>query len=238
MNVNLMGVEMTPDVRAWDKDQRRIGSLVVLAVAGTLLLAGVIAYLLMGADGSWLYWTLVVLLVLLLVAQAAVFALGGLATSASATPAPHHEGEPQPHLGPAGPAAAPAAQRPQARALTLRCGDCGTEFEITDVGERPLHHVCPGCGLEGVLRDDSAPAPAAAEAAAAPAPAPAWAAPPPTTSSEPAEAPAAAAAPAAPALKKLKLRCGGCREVFSIEDNGERPLRRPCPHCGRVGEVR
>ena len=67
----------------------------------------------------------------------------------------------------------------------------------------------------------------------------------PAPAPEPAAEPEAYAPPAerlavqqAAPVKRLKLRCGGCKEVFSIEDTGERPLRRPCPYCARMGEVR
>ena len=221
-----MGVEMTPDVRAWDDDQRRIGSILVLGAAAVLLVAGAITYVFAKDAADVLYWVLVGVLVLLLAFEAALFVLAAM--SSRATPAPHHEGEPEPHYGPGAGAPEPRG----ARSLALRCGECGTEFELTDTGERPLHHVCPGCGLEGVLKDDVAPS--AAEAAPSP-----YAPPAERREPEPAPQPAPAAAPAEPApVKRLKLRCGGCREVFSIDDSGERPLRRPCPHCGRVGEVR
>lgn len=40
----------------------------------------------------------------------------------------------------------------------LRCEACGTTFDVPDTGQRPLVHVCPGCGRKGVLtaRDLSA----------------------------------------------------------------------------------
>lgn len=224
MNVNVFGTEFNEDVRAWDDDQRRVGSILVLGVAGAILLAGVLTFVFLRTAGEVVYWILAILLLLLLAGEAAVFALAGRA----ATPTPMHDGAPEPHLGPAGPSGGAMAPRHEARILTLRCGDCGTEFELTDTGERPLHHVCPGCGLEGVMRDELAPsespdaAPEMQEQYGRP------------SSTEPVVEDAPPPAP----VKKLKLRCGGCREVFSIDETGERPLRRPCPHCGRVGEVR
>lgn len=223
MNVNVFGTEINENLRAWSNDQRRVGSVLVLAVAGAILLAGVLTFVFLQTAGEVVYWILAVLLLLLLAVEGAVFALAGKA----ATPTPSHDGAPEPHYGPSGPSGAAVAPRHEARILTLRCGDCGTEFELTDTGERPMHHVCPGCGLEGVMRDELAPSeapdaqPHADEGYSA---GQAMAEPEPT--------------PPPPPVKKLKLRCGGCREVFSIEDTGERPLRRPCPHCGRVGEVR
>lgn len=35
--------------------------------------------------------------------------------------------------------------------LRLRCGACGTEFDVADSDARPLRHSCPGCGVAGVL---------------------------------------------------------------------------------------
>lgn len=37
--------------------------------------------------------------------------------------------------------------------LHLRCGECGTTFDVVETGERPLAHVCPGCGRKGVLTE-------------------------------------------------------------------------------------
>lgn len=212
-----MGVEMTPKVRAWDNDQRRVGSLVVLGLAAVIVVAALVTWFLAG-NVAWLYWTLVVLLVVLLVAEGAMFVL-----KPAAAAAPEAHGEPHVAYGPSGPAAEP--QPAGAKMLTLRCGDCSTVFEVTDTGERPLHHVCPGCGAEGILKGESAPPPMAPVVAPEPAPAPADAATP-------------TPAPAAPTPRRLKLRCGGCKEVFTIEDTGERPLRRACPHCSRMGEIR
>ena len=60
---------------------------------------------------------------------------------------------------------------------------------------------------------------------------------PPEPAPAPTSVPITSAPPAAP-VRKLKLRCGNCKQVFSIEDTGERPLRRPCPYCARMGEIR
>lgn len=212
MSVQVMGVEMTPDVRSWEAPQRRVGSLLALAVAALVVVAALVTYAFAREAAAVAYWALVVVLVLVLAWMGVLLFVGG----ARSVPTPS-SGEAHPHYGPAGPAPAPApAPAGEHATLTLRCGDCGTIFDITDTGERPLYHACPGCGAEGALREPPA--------AYAPEPAP-----------EP-MAPPAAPAPAAP--KRLKLRCGGCKQVFVIEDTGERPLRRPCPHCGRTGEIR
>lgn len=123
-------------------------------------------------------------------------------------------------IGPASSAAsAPPAPRPAAESITLKCGNCATIFDVSDTGERPLHHVCPGCGSEGVLREeDLGPAPAPAPVAAVPAP-PARARPTQT-------------------VKTLKLRCKNCSTVFTLRDTGERPLYHECPGCKATGVLR
>jgi len=291
--MNVMGVEMTPDVRAWEAPQRRIGALGVLALTALLLLAGVIVWFATDGGAAGLYWTLAVVVLLALVFLVMLFVLpmpsddaaetldegdvsageGGVWTAddhdAFRPPAGGADDDDDDDLGadldddrilddaddPH--AAAPAA----AVTLTLRCGDCGTIFDVADTGVRPLLHSCPGCGAEGALDDVPEPSDADASQAAeaghgdghgaataapasdamddddldagldddfdAPAAAPAMAPP-----------PAATPAPAPPSNKPLKLRCGSCKGVFSIEDDGTRPLRRPCPHCGKIGEIR
>ena len=214
--VEVMGVDMDGNLRRWDRDQRRVGSLLVLGVAGLALVAGLVAWYGFDLTAAWLYYVLVGVVVLALVFQVLVHAL---------TPPKAAGWQPSSAQDPAAPAAPEAPQARGPRTLTLRCGDCGTVFDLTDSGERPLYHACPGCGAEGVMRDPT-PAPAPQPDARAFAPPP-----------EAASSPFAAPAPA-PAVKRMKLRCGGCKEVFSIEDTGERPLRRPCPYCARMGEVR
>ena len=41
-----------------------------------------------------------------------------------------------------------------------------------------------------------------------------------------------------PPSEELLLRCTGCGDVFTVIDTGVRPLRTPCPHCGKVGVLR
>lgn len=233
MSMTVMGVDMTPDVKSWDRSQRRVGSLVVLAGAAVVLVVAAILYWGFGVASEALYWGLIVLLLLLLAVQVAAYVLRTRATDIDA---PMGHGAHQAHVGPSGPehAAVPAVVEHAPRKavmLTLRCGDCTTVFDVTDTGERPLYHTCPGCGAEGVLQGERA----AAQAEPAPV---AESAPVRSPYAEPEPSSPMVAAPAAPALKKLKLRCGGCKEVFSIEDDGTRPLRRACPHCARIGEIR
>lgn len=207
---------------AWQSHQRRKGSLAVLGVVALAVVGGLAAYLLAPASAGLVAWILVavvalalVFLVLLLVLKARPAAAVEAEPQAREEHAGHAHGYAAPESAYAPPAPAPAPAQPQT--LTLRCGDCSTVFDVTDTGERPLYHTCPGCGAEGALRDlgvqAPAPAPAPVAAPAAPAPAPAQ-------------------------HKRLRLRCGGCKEIFAIEDTGERPLRRPCPHCARMGEIK
>lgn len=213
------------NMMAWEPEQRRVGSFVSLGLAVALVLGGLAVWWFVAAPAAWIYWALVGALALVLVFMLVLlFAQPrARAAAAEATPAPATEAAPV-----VAPLQAPAAFEP--RVLTLRCGDCGTIFDVNDTGERPLYHTCPGCAAEGALRDPVEAAPAApAEPEAVPPPSMAYAPPAEPTSASP-------AAPAA-AVKKLKLRCGGCKEVFSIEDTGERPLKRACPHCGRIGKI-
>lgn len=216
----------------WEPQQRRTGSLVALGLAVLLAAVGVGTWFFLKDQGAMLYWVLVGLLALVLLFTLALLVLGMRADRAREEPHAPHVGPTAPHHAEEEAAAYAAPAESAVKVISLRCGDCGTVFDITDTGERPLYHTCPGCGAEGVLRT---PAVEAASAAAAPAPTPesAWAPP----EEAPEETPAPAPAPAAPP-RRLKLRCGGCKEVFVIEDTGERPLRRPCPHCSRMGEIR
>lgn len=217
---------MTANVATWSEEQRRTSSLVVLGVAIVVVLGALSVWWFAAATPTWVYWILVGLLVLVLAFMAALLLL---APREKAMPAPDTAPAAMPAESTMGAEYAPPAPAPafEPRILTLRCGDCGTIFEVTDTGERPLYHTCPGCGAEGALRDEIAPP---AEAAAPEMPS-AHAPPPPQPEPQPAAAPAPAPG------KKLKLRCGGCKEVFTIEDTGERPLKRACPHCARIGKI-
>lgn len=124
-------------------------------------------------------------------------------------------------IGPGVPSeTAKAEAAPQA--ITLKCGSCGTTFDVQDTGERPLRHTCPGCGAEGVLTEEElGPAPAAPTA--------------------PATAARVAARPKPAATKKvktLKLRCKSCSTVFTLRDTGDRPLYHECPGCKATGVLR
>ncbi|MCA1814454.1 MAG: zinc ribbon domain-containing protein [Halobacteriales archaeon] len=110
--------------------------------------------------------------------------------------------------------------------ITLKCSSCGTVFDVTDTGARPLQHVCPGCGSEGVLREEDLPAPVSL----APAPAPVVASPPVQQASR--------SVAGGVRVKTLKLRCKNCSTVFTLRDNGDRPLYHECPGCKATGVLR
>ena len=215
----------------WNDEQRRTSSVVVLGAAVAVALLGVALWYFLAATPAWVYWLLVGTLAAVLIFMAALLFVPARA-AAPAAEAPVTE---QRYGGPVAtsetggvtPVPAPAFEP---RVLTLRCGDCGTIFDLTDTGERPLYHTCPGCGAEGALRDE----PIAAEAPASALMASPEAAPPVAEQAPPQMAEADVVVPP---VRKMKLRCGGCKEVFSIEDSGERPLKRACPHCGRMGQI-
>lgn len=41
-----------------------------------------------------------------------------------------------------------------------------------------------------------------------------------------------------PSGEELLLRCTGCGDVFTVIDTGVRPLKTPCPHCGKIGVLK
>jgi predicted nucleic acid-binding Zn-ribbon protein len=212
----------------WSNERRRTSSFVILALALVIMGGALAAWWFIESTPEWLYWTLVGLLVLVLVFMVLLMVLKPRTTQAAEVTTAT---DGAPAVVEATEGTAPPPTTYEARVLTLRCGDCGTIFDVTDTGERPLYHTCPGCGAEGALRDPIEPAPSAPAPEPVPVPEPvSYAAPAPTpVVDEPAPT---------PATKKIKLRCGGCKEVFSIEDTGERPLKRACPSCGRMGMIR
>jgi phage FluMu protein Com len=91
--------------------------------------------------------------------------------------------------------------------ITLRCGTCDTMFDVEDTGSRPLKHVCPGCGTEGEVTSEMlSEIPTSAGVAA---------------EGEPHEK----------TVKRLRVRCKSCATVFTLQDDGTRPLKQPCPGC-------
>jgi len=155
--------------------------------------------------------------------------LQGELTEEDIGPAPVRSAPPQEVAMAEPPAAAVAA----APTLTLKCGNCGTVFDIADTGARPLRHTCPGCGLEGELTEaELGPPPVAAPPMAPAVAEPAWASPAPA----PAPAPAVSARPMG--VRTLRLRCKSCQTVFTVRDTGARPLYHECPGCKATGVLR
>lgn len=252
--IQIRGSDVPLDLRAWTPNLRHFGSIVVMAAAALLLAVGLLVHFLAPAASAIVLYVLLAVLVLLLAFQAAIVALGMKAETAAPAAS-------RPASGPSGPAAAPQPaatrtgfERPgdgdegddgadEGTVLTLKCGRCATEFDVTDTGERPLYHNCPGCGAEGVLRGEPAAAPKP-QAEQKPAPEPERRPEPEPESSASAgfgrpesAAPGEAAKDPSP-RKRLKLRCGGCKGIFQVEDAGKRPLRHRCPHCSRIGEIK
>lgn len=261
------GWARVPVMGQWQPRQRRLASLGSTVAAAALLGFAVLAVLIGGAQADVFLAVLLVLLIAMFVFQALVVVTGlkqqslaagaqgweqGLAPPQGAQAQPQQltlrcsscgtvfdvqdTGErPLRHVCPGcgaegqlteqdiGPGSVPsetAAMAPPAEPITLKCGSCGTVFDVQDTGERPLRHVCPGCGAEGELREeDLGPAPAPAPAAPAPAP------------EEPRPKPTRT-------VKTLKLRCKSCSTVFTLRDTGERPLYHECPGCKATGVLR
>ncbi len=192
-------------------------SLVVVATAAFLVLIGLGLFLL--AQGSWLdgaLWILAAFIVVLIIFEVLVIVLAESSPRSNAARA----GATSAGAAGAGASASHASSYEAPKALTLRCGDCATIFDVQDYGQRPLYHSCPGCGAEGVLKDESGHAQTAPAGGA------------------PAGASPGASRPATAGRKRLKLRCGGCEHIFVLEDPGTRPLRHACPNCGRKGELK
>lgn len=189
---------MATDLRHWEPSQRRRVSLTILV--GTIAVLGVAVVIsLLAPDGAQLVLlALTLAVIVLLVVELLVFATG------LSEPAPGNiSGTESIPPRPAG-----------WELITLKCGNCGTIFDVEDTGVRPLHHTCPGCGAEGVLREEERGPPASPARERAP-------------------------EPARPASEKqLRLRCKACATIFKIADTGERPLRHRCPGCGAAGIVR
>jgi predicted nucleic acid-binding Zn-ribbon protein len=203
--------------------QRRSASLASTIAGAALIGFGVLVMALGG--GQLAMWVIVALLALLLVFQALVVVTGLKQQSLSAGAG----------AGAWESAYAPPSQAPTpvGPSLTLKCSSCGTVFDVTDTGERPLRHACPGCGAKGELTaEDLGPS----EGALAP-----------PSLGEPegpvAEAPKPRAKPkgvkpGAKTVRTLKLRCKNCSTVFTLRDTGERPLYHECPGCKATGVLK
>jgi DNA-directed RNA polymerase subunit M/transcription elongation factor TFIIS len=234
--------DVDTDVRRWDPDLRRDASLVLGALAGVFLLAALVYYALNAAGSGWFLWVAIVVLALLLVAEAVVLVTGiateenvgppwlsgeqrhATTTAAGAAvgtegqeaePEPEHEREPEPE--------------PEHREIDLECPECSQMFAVEDTGERPLATECPHCGARGHVNlpepeeDTASGTRTGAGAAAAGADPLAGLG---EDDEEPDED-----------VETISLECPACDTQFETEDTGERPLRTECPGCGRSGKL-
>ncbi len=208
------------DVRQWEPDLRRSASLVVLGVAGLFLVASLLFFGLAPEASGIFLWIAIVVLGLLLVAEAAILATG-IAREENIGPpwlAEPAATEQQASQAGAPPTAEPAQESVE---ISLKCPECGDQFNAQDTGERPLHTECPYCGAEGNV--DLGP---------------------PEHEQEPAhEDPYAGAAEPEPEeppedAEALALKCPACDTQFEVTDTGERPLTATCPGCGRGGKLK
>lgn len=203
------------DVRMWEASHRRNASLIVLAAAGAFLLVGILFYLFAPGASAWFLTLAIVVLALLLLAEAAIVATGiareenigppWLAgQTATATHAP--------------PDQQPAPTTHEHVHIDLKCPECAEVFTTEDTGERPLHTRCPHCQAEGHvdLEPPEHPTPQA---------------PAEETSEDAMQAPSGE-------VETLALKCPACETQFEVDDDGTRPLRATCPGCGRGGKLK
>ena len=125
--------------RTWSPSERRIATLSAGGVGAVALVALVVA--LVAGRGGLAF--LSGLLLALAGGVAAAAFLGGR-SAAQSRPAPVAEVEDE---GP------PVLEE---TLLSVKCGRCGTVFDVTETGQRPLRHACPGCGAAGVLEGEPA----------------------------------------------------------------------------------
>lgn len=222
------------DPRRWDEDNRRDASLVVGGLAAFFLLAAILFYGLAPSASGWFLWASIVVLVLLLIAEAVVLATG---IAREENVGPHWLSEPEAHrgqaAGTAGAATATQAEQepdevpepPSPPEIDLECPECREMFTVEDTGERPLHTECPHCGAAGHVNLDNLPEEHdhehdhdhdhGAEAAAA------------GVGAEP-----------EPEHEEISLECPACGTQFDVEDDGTRPLTATCPGCGSSGKLK
>ena len=134
------------DPATWGRARLRVVSLLVLGAAALLALGAALAWSLSAGAAAKVAWVLVAPLLALLAIEVAI--LVRAPREPSPTPAPSPLPPPSPSPAPLMTDEAPVLEE---TLLTLRCGHCGTVFEVPDTGERPLRSQCPGCGTEGVV---------------------------------------------------------------------------------------
>lgn len=233
--------EIDTDVRRWSGDVRRDASLILGAAAGLFLLAALVYYALNAAGSGWFLWVAIVVLAVLLVAEAVVLATGiareedvgppwltGETQAASAT-AETETADETTVGGPASASPEPAREPEPAPEIDLQCPECSEMFAVEDTGERPLATECPHCGAQGHVNL-------------------------PETTDEPDDHDSTAGAgggavagdplaglgddePEDEDVETISLECPVCDTQFDTEDTGERPLRTECPGCGRSGKL-
>jgi predicted Zn finger-like uncharacterized protein len=148
--------QRVPVIGRWQPQQRRKASVASTIVALALLGFAVLAvYSVPGGTQTGTF----LLVVLALLLATFVFQALVVVTGMRQEPAPAlEEGNAtwqQAYAPPSAPPAAgpaPRAALPQEQ-LTLKCSSCGTVFDVTDTGQRPLRHTCPGCGVQGELSE-------------------------------------------------------------------------------------
>ena len=115
---------------------RRTLSLAVLGLAAAVLVAGVLLYVLRGAQDRSLFLVLVAVLLVLGLGQA--YLLFGARVAKAVAPKEEY-------------LLADEAPVLKEDVYTIQCGSCGTEFRVADTLQRPLLAHCPVCGAEGIV---------------------------------------------------------------------------------------
>jgi hypothetical protein len=144
VRIPLAGKQLSPSVRSWPHADRFAVGVSLSGITALLLLAGLAILIVVP---GWVGWFLpaAIVLALLVVAAAAWVNFVGFDI------ARHEVGIPQ--------ALGPEVGGTVVSRLTIRCSECDTIFDVEDPGYRPLYHVCPACGVTGVVEEDAAPAP-------------------------------------------------------------------------------
>ncbi|MHB8585170.1 MAG: hypothetical protein ACYDDF_04955 [Thermoplasmatota archaeon] len=156
VKIPLAGTHLSPNVRTWSNSDRFAATVSLGGLAGFLIVLLYVIWLILP---SWIPWFLPYELILILLVLAAAVWINFEGFDVA-----RHE----PAAIRASADVAPPALRPN---LTLRCSECATIFELEDPGFRPLYHVCPGCGVTGVIEPERPSTPAPPPAAPRPAPA-------------------------------------------------------------------
>jgi len=120
-----------------DEPTRRTLSLLVLAAAALLLVAGGVTYALVGAEGRAAYLGMIVALLVLAGAEAYLLFGGQKAAGEARVEEEYLLADEAPVL--------------HEDVYDVKCGRCQTAFQVVDHGVRPLVAACPVCGAEGIL---------------------------------------------------------------------------------------